>query len=96
MFKDIRKLYGRSQSGMSNRRVLKITMTPETFGALESSVEFGKGKYGSAYIELATRLLYTLSGNGENIQMISEELQKAGINQNFADNLRTLAKYLEA
>lgn len=97
MFKNLRKLYGRASNGSPNRRNIKITITPETMELVEMFVDFGKGKYGSALFELAVRLLLVLSNDGEDIEMMSIELQKI-LNDvpRFARNLRLLAKYLEA
>jgi hypothetical protein len=95
-FSNIRSLSGRTKNGNSNRVNIKITLTPDTLELLKKEVEFGKGKYGSSLIELSIRTLLTLVGNGEDIEMLAKDLQQVSYSPYMANNLRLLAKYLEA
>jgi hypothetical protein len=92
--KNLRKLYGRSGSG-SNRRTIKITLTPESLGLLEQLTEVGKGRNGSAVIELSLRLLIALVTSGENVDVVALELDKACDSPYLVNNIKRLARLME-
>jgi len=96
VFHDLRKLYGRTANGQSNRQDIKITMTPDTLDLLKEHVEFGRGKNGSALIELSVRLMLSLVGEGNDLDMIAEELESSVDSPYMSRNLQTLSRYLDA
>ncbi len=91
----LRRLYPAGESGTTNRVRIKITITPETLRGLKSLVRFGKGSFGSPFIELATRLLISLMTTGEDIEMLSVEIS-ALKNPYVLQNLKRLVRFLEA
>jgi len=95
-FKNMRRIYGRSKKGESNRRVIKITITPETMNLIEDHVEIGKGKYGSSLFELSARLMLALIGDGNDIEDMAEIINNHIDSPNLSRNLRILSRYLEA
>jgi hypothetical protein len=92
----LRKLYGRSQNGTRGRQDIKISMTPETMAMLKQVVPFGGGRYGSAFIELSTRTMIALLGNGEDLDQASVELKNSIESSYFSGNLERLRKLMEA
>lgn len=95
-FKNLRKLYNKGSVATGTRRNIKITLTPETFKLLENEVPVGKGKFGSALIELSLRTFIVLVNNGEDIEYIAKEIAVATDSPYLAANLRLLAKYVDS
>lgn len=96
MFKNLRKLYGRTKNGTRNRVERKITLQQETIDLMSSVTDIGNGKNGSALIELSVRVLVSLVGNGENIEYIATELKTATDSPNLSRNLNILSRYIDA
>jgi hypothetical protein len=92
--KGLRDLYKRAPSGQKNRREIKITMTPETMDILSSIVPVGRGKYGSAFIELSTRFLLALLAEGEDVDDIATELLYISRSPYLENNIKRLLKIL--
>lgn len=65
--RELRQQTGRAEIGETNRRPIAMSFTEETLSLVASVVPIGKGKYGSAFFELAARLLVMLLRNGEDI-----------------------------
>jgi hypothetical protein len=95
-FRQLRKLYGRSPNGESNRRNFRVTITPETFGMLSSIVEVGFGKYGSSFVELSIRLMFALVTQGEDLDQVAIELKNSCVSPYLINNLKRLARLMEA
>lgn len=90
----LRSLYNRSRAGGSNVVPKKINLTPETVGMIGGVVPFGKGKYGSAFIELSIRMMASLLSSGEDLQDISKELKVLSTSPYLIGNLERLLKIL--
>lgn len=91
----LRKIYGRAARGTSNRRNLKVTITPETCQMMDNAVGLGNGKYGSSIFELAVRLLLCLVTEGEDLSSIVVEIKQATSSPYLVRNLTRLIRYLE-
>lgn len=93
--RSIRMLYGKSPIGEYNRKAIKISITPETMDMITKTVSFGKGRYGSAFIELAIRLLSALANSGEEIDLIANELYSVNQSPYLRRNLLRLVKLMD-
>lgn len=61
--------------GETGKVIIKVTVTPETKERLNLLAEYGKGKYGSAVIELAINLLYELVTEGNNLDEVAAKIK---------------------
>ena len=92
--KNLRKLYRNGKDGVTNRRIVKLTLSSATFNALVKIVPFGKGLYGSPFIELGTRLMIALIGEDTgDLLKICQELKTICDTDNFRNNTQKLSKY---
>jgi len=96
MIGNLRRLYGRSSKGTSNRTSVRLTITPETMQALKKNMDYGPGKNGSAFFEVAARLLLVLIDPDAGLEAMASELQQVFDGPSLARKMRILAKYLEA
>ncbi len=81
----------RSKKYRGARRRFTLSLGETTIIALEEMVEFGKGKYGSAVIELATRVLLALvSEDPEAVDRVFTELVDGIKSPYFARNFTRL------
>ena len=93
--KRLRKLYPKGNSETSNRTVFRLTIRPETREIVENIVPFGKGLYGSPYIELAIRLFSVLlTGNEEDINIIFDEIYEVTNSNKLKGNIRHLSNLI--
>jgi hypothetical protein len=91
---NLRKLYRSGKGGVTNRRVVKLTLSLPTFEALIQIVPFGKGLYGSPFIELAIRMLIALIGDDkDNLLKVCQELQSICDTKDFSKNIKLLSGY---
>ncbi len=90
----MRSLYGRSRAGGSNVVPKKINLTPETIGMIGGIVPFGKGKYGSAFIELSIRVMASLLSSGEDLDDMGNELKVLNTSPYLIGNLQRLIRIL--
>lgn len=91
----LRKLYGKSVPGKKNRVNFKITITPETIDMLSQHVRLGFGGYGSPFIELSTRLLLAMIGNGEEIPAVCDDLKSISKSPYLQNNVRIFKEFME-
>lgn len=91
----LRARIGRSKDGMHNRIDKKISITPTTARMLDLAVPIGKGKYGSAFIEMSILLSLALFGNGEDIENISLLIREIMKDDSFQNNLESLQKLID-
>jgi len=92
----LRTLYGRSDFGERNRESIRLSVTPETMEILKLFVNFGKGGYGSPFIELATRILCVLMSEGQDLELVANELNSAVSSPFLRNNLISLARFVGA
>jgi hypothetical protein len=92
----LKALYPHGETDESNRSTLRITMTPNTLSMLKGVVPFGKGLYGSAFIELSVRVLTVCMAYSEDVENIAAELKSVDESGILTINLRRLLKYLES
>ena len=87
-------LQDRIRKGLDgDKKVFSISLMYETWALVNRVVETGAGKYGSAFIDHATRfLLACLAGDPHNLDVVIEEMQEFIVTPNFSTNLRRLAK----
>lgn len=79
-------------SPITKRKTTHVTFDETTLRLINRVVETGNGKFGSAFIEHATRFfLAVLSGDPKNIDVSIEELGQFVITPVFAENLRAYA-----
>ena len=89
--KKLRKIYPKGNLEKSNRTVFRLTIRPETREVVESIVPFGKGLYGSPFIELSIRLLAVLlTGNEEDVSIIFDEIREVSTSNVLQGNVKTL------
>jgi hypothetical protein len=95
--KGLRRIYGRSLDGVRNRTDIKISLTPETMNFMRQFVELGKGKYGSALVELAIRFACVMlsEGTDSDIRLVGSELLQGTNSPYLVNNLRALATFIE-
>lgn len=93
--KQLRKLYRRGTGGVSNRTAIKLTISNSTIKSLKSLLPFGKGLYGSSFIDLAIRLLFCLVSEPDGIDMVASELKSVCDTGLLVQNLKRLLRYLE-
>lgn len=91
----LRSKIGRSKDGSKNRIDIKISITPVTARMLFMAIPFGKGKYGSAFIEMAILLTLALFGNGEDIEYVSLLIREIMEDDSFQNNMETLKKLID-
>lgn len=92
----LKGLYRRGSTDESNRTPLRVTITPETVSMLKNTVSFGKGLYGSSFIELAIRLLVVCLASPEDVDLVASELKRVNRSGLLTINLRRILKYLES
>lgn len=69
-----------------------ISMLNSTWRLINRIVETGKGKYGSAFVDHATRFFIAiLSGDEDNMKAIIEELEHFVVTPSLSDSLRKMA-----
>jgi len=93
--KQIRLLYGRSTIGERNRSAIKISITPTTMSMLKKTIDYGKGRYGSSFVELSIRLLVALANSGEDLDLVASELYSVCKSPYMTTNLRRLIRIIE-
>lgn len=87
---------GRGTQGKVNRREVKITITPQTYLALEQVVRIGPGLYGSAAINLFIRVALALIGQLDLIRVAEEFALTASEDKHtLANNLRKMADFID-
>lgn len=92
----LRKIRGRSPRGESNRRNVKMTITPETIQMVDEVAGFGNGKYGSAVFELGARLLVALVTEGDYVEDVALDLSEATDSPYILNNLDRLNRLMKA
>jgi len=92
----LRMLYPKGSVGETNRKRIKITLTPETMLMMQHVVPVGKGLYGAPFIELATRFLFSIIIGGEEVDDIIRELKLVANNQDIVDNLHRITNIMRA
>lgn len=69
-----------------------IGLLDATWNLVDRIVETGRGKYGSALVDHATRFFIAiLSGDSGNLEAVTKELEVFVVTPNFANNLRKMA-----
>jgi hypothetical protein len=69
---DQKKIRKRAVTGSDMKVSTKITLPPETLKRTMQIVQFGKGQYTSAYINVAVLLLNEILTEGENLEQIAQ------------------------
>ena len=91
-----------SQSGVrqgldGNKKTFSISLLRETWMLVGRLVQTGAGKYGSSFIDHATRFFIAcLTGDPHNINIAVEELENFVVTHKFSDNLRKIADAWDA
>lgn len=75
-----------------DKKVFSISLLYETWKLVGRLVETGAGKYGSSFIDHATRFFIAcLTGDTRNIEIAIDEISDFVITSNFSSNLRKIA-----
>ncbi len=81
----------KNKKHLGKRKQYPMTISEDTINRVASVVERGKGKYGSAVVELGTRLLLALvSENQDDVEIVFTELVDGVKSPYFARNLTKL------
>ena len=81
----------KNKNVLGRRKRLSITLGDDTIMALKDAVPYGRGKYGSAVIELSVRLLLALvAENPDAVEIIFSELIDGIKSPYFARNFTKL------
>ena len=75
-----------------DKKVFSISMLYDTWNLVGRIVQTGAGKYGSSFVDHATRFFIAcLSGDPRNIDIAVDELECFVTAQGFSENLRKIA-----
>jgi hypothetical protein len=92
----LRNLYQRAENEKRNRVDIKISIMPESLEILKLYVPFGRGLYGSPFIELSLRSFAVLLSEGQDLQVIANEINSSVHSPYLRNNLYALAKLLRS
>lgn len=83
----------KNKRGLGKSRAYSLTLTEDTYSALLEHTDKGRGLYGSAVIELSTRLMLALvSDNPELVDIVAAEVLQGVRSPYFARNLTRFYK----
>jgi len=91
----LNKLRRRSKKGNRVKADVRLTIMPETISMLDNIVGFGKGKYSSPLMDLATRFLLELATSGEDLPQIVHELKEKCISPYLINNIERLNRMIK-
>ena len=74
------------------KKIHSISLLYETWRLVGRLVETGAGKFGSAFIDHATRFFIAcLTGDDKNVQIAIQEIEDFVVTPDFSQNLRRIA-----